>query len=203
MRYPLAALLVSITVLAAGAPLHAQDDDAANRRWFIDVGYKPLRPIAVRNGTKQRIFWYVLLKLTNKTGQSRPFDLTARALTPQAKRQPIARPGLYPAVTEAIAKKHDIPGLENVLAVSGELGDGESKDIVIVFGSLSNLANKIDVRISGLTNTLYHEGQTVWREETELSIKFHRIGDEFDVTRNKIRDRGKSWVTLKRSKVRG
>ncbi len=183
----------------------AQDDSVEGRRWFIDVQYSKLKPISIaaKGGGPRRVFWYVTLKLTNKTGKARTLDLSARALTPQVKRAPIAMPGLYPEVTSAIAKKERKKKLVNIFLASGELADGASKEIVILFPKLSRLANRIDVRVSGLTNTLYRAGKTVWREDTELSIKFHRIGDEYDVTRNQVRDMGKSWMTVSRKKVRG
>lgn len=198
--------LALLACLLPATPLVAQDDDDSKRgaRWFIDVTYKKLAPITLREGRgRARTFWYVLLELKNKTGKDRKLDLTAHAKTPQVKRKPVARPGLYPNVTQAIAKRHKLKKLENLLNVEGTLGDGDKKHVVIVFPALSNLANKIDVRVSGLTNMLYQEGKTVWREDTELSIKFHRVGDEFDTTRNRIIDKGKSWITERRTKVRG
>jgi hypothetical protein len=202
--------LLALSALLAGlatAPAPAQAEVPEHgTRWFIDVNHGLLRPITLPGqvGTgSSRTFWYVVLKLTNKTGQAHKLDLTARSLIANVKQQPVAAAGLYADVTEAIGKKEKIEGLVNLLALSGELADNESKDAVVVFPDLSPLANHIDVRIGGLTNTLFQEGRTVWLEETELSIKFHRVGDEFNATSNKVLDKGRTWVTLKREKVRG
>lgn len=58
------------------------------------------------------------------------------------------------------------------------------------------------MRIGGLTNSVYIEGPDAWREKTEMQLAFHRVGDEFDVTRNPVFDKGKSWITVERKKIR-
>ena len=185
--------------------LCAQDaDDVRNRRWFVDVKYGSLKPISVPSVSgrgKTRVVWYVMLKLTNKTGKARRLDLGARALTPQDKRNKEAAPGLYPEVVKAIAKVEKVKKLENVLSVSGNFDENATKRVVILFPNLTRLGNKVDVRVSGLTNTLFRAGNNVWREDTELSLKFHRIGDEDNIGDAKVIDKGKSWVTLSRKKL--
>ena len=199
----LAGALVAGFATNASTGLRAQDDDAQGKRWYLDVKYRKLAPVTMRGiGGKQRVFWYTVLEVTNKTGAARPLDLVARALTPEDKKSPEAHPGLYPDVTALIAKKLKLPKLENVLAVSGSLEDGKSKQIVVVFPRLSNFAHFIHVRVAGLTNSVYIEGKDAWREKTELDLSFHRIGDEFDVAKNEVLDKGKSWVTVERKKIR-
>ena len=198
-------LAIGLAVTAFDATtLRAQDERPDGERWFIDVEYSKLRPITITEGgrNRKRTFWYVVLKLTNKTGKDRTLDLDVRALTPQDKRNSVAKPGLYPNVVKAIAKKTRQKDLQNFMALESELADGASKSCVIVFSKLSKYANNIDVRVGGLTNTIYKEGKTTWRENTELSMRFYRMGDEYEVTRNKVYDKGKRWVTVKREKIR-
>ncbi|MCB9892069.1 MAG: hypothetical protein H6833_10515 [Planctomycetes bacterium] len=181
----------------------AQDDDHG-RRWFLDVKYSNLEPLVIKSpvGGKSRVYWYTVLDVTNKTGAARKLDLVARCLTPEDEKNSESLPGLHPEATQQIAKKLKKDDLENILAVSGELADGESKSIAIVFSRISNLAHFINVRVGGLTNSVYVEGKKSWREKTELQLAFHRVGDEFDVTHNPVFDKGKTWITIDRKEIR-
>lgn len=200
-RHLLSALL-GLALLFSATSLLAQED---GRTWRFSVKSGVLKPITLRDPVvpaKNRSYWYLTLEVSNDTGKSRRLALSARAETPDVKQKPLARPGLLPSVTKAIAKKEGLPKLENLLAASGRLPQGETRHFVVVFQDLSRLANHIDVRIAGFANTLYKAGKTVWREDTELSLRFHRIGDEFEVTRHEVRRRRPRWVTVKRSKIR-
>lgn len=103
--------LAILGLLASGLSqptLQAQDGDSQQgKRWYLDVNYSKLAPLVMRSPTgKQRVYWYTVLKITNKTGAARPLDLVARALTPEVKKSPSSRPGLYPEATAKIAKKY-------------------------------------------------------------------------------------------------
>jgi hypothetical protein len=65
------------------------------------------------------------------------------------------------------------------------------------------MADKITVRLAGLTNCVYQIGNTAWKEVKELAVNFHRLGDEFDVTTKPIRDIGREWVVISKTKVNG
>jgi len=104
-------------------------------------------------------------------------------------------------VTAEIAKR-ERRSLENVLAVNGPIGDGQTKNIVVVFADFPRTANHIDVRISGFANSLFKAGKSAWIENTEASIRFYRVGDEFDVTREPVRLVGISYVTVDRKLIR-
>ena len=80
---------------------------------------------------------------------------------------------------------------------------GATRAIVVVFGRLSTRANHIDVRIRGLTNLLYRDGKSYFLENTELSLPYHRIGDEFDIRRQEVRQKRQRWITIGMTKVRG
>lgn len=197
------ALLAVVGLGLFATTTRAQDDDVQGKRWYLDVKYSTLAPITMRSETgKDRVYWYTLLEVTNKTGTARPLDLIAHALTPEDKKNSMSRPGLYPDVTERLAKKHKKEGLENILALNGEIANGETKHIAIVFARISKLAHFIHVRVRGLTNSVYVEGKDAWRETTELQLAFHRIGDEYDVVNNPVIDKGKSWITIDRKKIR-
>ncbi|HMQ22976.1 MAG TPA: hypothetical protein PKE00_10840 [Planctomycetota bacterium] len=195
-------ILGFVAVLAQAPAVIAQDEDHG-KRWYLDVKYSKLAPLVVTSAVgKDRVYWYTILEVTNKTGAARKLDLVARALHPEDKKNSESLPGLHPEATQKIAKKVGKEDLVNILALSGEIGDGESKSVAVVFSRISDLAHFIHVRVGGLTNSVYVEGKKAWREKTEVQLAFHRVGDEFDVTKNEVFDKGKTWITVERSEIR-
>ncbi|HHI78646.1 MAG TPA: hypothetical protein ENK02_01555 [Planctomycetes bacterium] len=192
--------IFALPLLLAGSLL-AQD---GNRRWKFDVSYQKLKPISMRTGPSEdsyKTYWYVVLKVKNNTGASRKLNLAAWALTPQVRKQRISYAGLYPEVTEAISRR-ERKKLTNLLEAPKSLGKGQSLDLVLILPNLSRYANDIDIRISGLASKIFKVGGHSWAEDTQLSIRFKRIGDEYEVTTHPILDQGKRWVTVSRKKVR-
>jgi len=200
------AILTSLffaAVLIPGSALRSQAEDGT--RWRMTVTPGKLKPISIADKLRKGVsktYWYVILKVENKTGKARELTLTGKGLTPQLKDNPVTIPGFYPSVTKAIAKQERQKDLVNLFEANGSLEDGASKTIVVIFGNLSPLTNTLDLRIKGLANTLYKEGAKVFFEDTELSIRFQRVGDEFDVTREKVYTKGKRWVVVKTDKIR-
>jgi len=193
----LTALMVPSTVL----PAQAED----GTRWRMTVTAGKLKPISIADRLRKGVsktYWYTILKVENKTGKTRDLTLAAKGLTPQLKKNPVTNPGFFPSVTKAIAKQEREKNLINLFEANGKIEDGSSKTIVVIFGDLSPLTNTLDLRIKGLANTLYKEGAKVYFEDTELSIRFQRVGDQFDVTREKVYTKGKRWVTVKTQKIR-
>ena len=192
--------VIALPLLLAGS-LVAQD---GSRRWKLSTSYQKLRPISLRTGPSEdsyKTYWYVVLKVKNETGEERKLNLAAWALTPQVRKQKLSYAGLYPEVTEAISKREG-KKLVNLLAAPKSIGAGKSLDLVVILPNLSRYANDIDLRISGLASRIYRVGAHSWLEDTQLSIRFKRIGDEYDVTTHPIMDKGQSWVTVARKKVR-
>ncbi len=195
----------ALTFLFVPLLLAAGRQDAAQRRWELEVSHGKLRPISVRSGPARdqyRTFWYLTLHVTNRTGADRPLDLMARALTPQDRSNPVCLAGFYPEVTEKIAAREGRP-LVNLLAAPKVLQDGRSVDLVIVFPKLSKAANEIDVRIEGLASRIFRAGRASWLERREYSIRFRRLGDEYLNTLHRIEDLGAGWVLVERRKIRG
>jgi len=195
--------LLFAAVLIPGSALPSQAEDGT--RWRMTVTPGKLKPISIADKLRKGVsktYWYVILKVENKTGKDRELSLSGKGLTPQLKNNPITVPGFYPSVTKAIAKQEREKNLINLFEANGKLDDGASKTIVVVFGNLSPLTNTLDLRIKGMANTLYKEGAKVFSEETELSIRFQRVGDEFDVTREKVYTKSKRWVVVNTKKVR-
>ena len=182
----------------------SQKEDGS--RWRMSVKAGKLRAISVKDRGRhgrRKTFWYVILDVKNNTGKTRKLDLAARADVPQVKNKPSTSLGLYPEVTKAIARKERRRGLVNLFMASGDIDAGATRAIVVVFGRLSTRANHIDVRIRGLTNLLYRDGKSYFLENTELSLPYHRIGDEFDIRRQEVRQKRQRWITIGMTKVRG
>ena len=104
-------------------------------------------------------------------------------------------------MTAEIAKRERRP-LENMLSAKGSIGDGEKKTFVVVWANLPRTANYINLRINGLANSLYKKGKSTWIENTEASVRFHRLGDEYDVTRSTVRVVGTSFETVSSTLIR-
>ncbi len=192
--------VIALPLLLAGS-LVAQD---GGRRWKLSVSYQKLKPISLRTGPSEdnyKTYWYVVLKVKNETGESRKLNLAAWALTPQVRKQKVSYAGLYPEVTKAISKRVG-KKLTNLLDAPKSIGSGKSLDLVVVLPNLSRYANDIDLRISGLASRLFRVGGHSWVEDNQLSIRFKRIGDEYDVTMHPIMDKGQRWVMVARKKVR-
>ena len=139
-------------------------------------------------------------KVTNNTGAARPVSLSGYVTT--VKSQLKLLPALAPETKDALEMRTG-KKLTNVLESKGELADKESMDFVIVFDGVSNLADKMTIRLSGLANCVYQTGNTAWKEVRELAVSFHRLGDEFKVTTKPIRDLGREWVVVSKTKVAG
>jgi hypothetical protein len=191
------ALLVFLPSVAS-----SQESSAPKDKWEFDVSYDRLRSLALPNAVEpgtSKIYWYMTFKVTNRTGAPRPLSLSGHAQT-TVKSQAKLLPALAPETKEELELRTGSK-LTNVLEATGELADQESIDLVIVFEGLSNLADKITIRIAGLANCVYRTGNTAWKEVRELAFHFHRLGDEFDVTNKPIRDIGREWIVVDRTKV--
>ncbi len=190
-------------LLIPTAALRSQAEDGT--RWRMTVSPGKLKAISITDKLRKGVsktYWYVILKVENKTGKTRDLSLSAKGMTPQLKDNPVTIPGFFPSVTKAIAKQERENNLINFFEANGKIADGAKKTVVVIFGSLSPLTNTLDLRVKGLANTLYKEGAKVYSEDTELSIRFQRVGDEFDVTREKIYTKGKRWVVVSSKKIR-
>ncbi len=194
----------TLPVLLLPALFLAPQDPAA-RRWNLEVENGMLKPIAVREGASRdtyRTFWYLTLKVTNRTGKSQRLSPMAEALTPQDHKHPRSLAGLYPEIVEKISVREKRK-LTNLLVAPKEIADGESLDLVLVFPRLSRISNTIEIRVSGLASRLYKVGRSSWIEDRVLSILFRRRGDEFHSTMAPIVELGRAWKTLSRTKIRG
>jgi hypothetical protein len=151
---------------------------------------------------KTEIYWYLTFQVTNKTGAARPLDLGGRLET-TVKLQPSLRPVLATDVTKAIAERHGLEDLTNVLGAKDELADQAVKNMVIVFHELSPLADSLNIRLTGFANRVHRVGKTTWNEVREFSIEFKREGDEYRVTSHPIRKVGHEWITVSKKKITG
>ncbi|MEZ5989136.1 MAG: hypothetical protein R3F30_08440 [Planctomycetota bacterium] len=196
---------LSLLVLAAAlAPSIASAQAEDGTKWRMTVTPGKLKPITIPDRIRTgdaKTYWYTVLEIKNETGKERNLGLAAKGLT-EVKKSPVILPGLYPEVTKAIQQRERDKDIVNLFEASGEIGDGETKKVLVLFANLDTEVNLLDLRVKGLANTLYKEGSKVYYEDTELSVKFHRIGDEYEVTRQRVEIKEKRWVEVERKKVR-
>ncbi len=169
-------------------------------RWYFDVEYGKLKPISLKTGLHEwHTWWYIILTVKNNTDAPRPLNLLARAETDTKK---TARAVFRPMVRRAIEKKEG-KKLANLISLRGTLEDGKSIDCVIILEDLDPLADRIDIRIQGLSAYVYREVKTVYKEIREFVIPMLRQGDEFEVFRNPVKKLFPRWEVVKKEKLRG
>ncbi len=198
--------LALCALLAPCSRLASAQAGEDGKEWRFSIQQGNLKAITLKDPAvrgRYRSYWYLILEIRNKTGADRRLDLGARAEVPHIKKGRIARPGFYPSVTKAIAKREGIRGLKNLLAVSGTIQDGKSEKLVVIFPHLSHYANRIDVRLTGCANRIIKIGKKLWSQSVEYSVRFHRVGDEFHTTTSRVEKKGSRWVTVRKRLVRG
>ena len=201
----------SVAPLAAAPLAQGETFD----RWELETTYDTLKAVSVPDPARpgaSRSLWYLTLKITNKSGAARPLNLGAKMLTTIKNQAPVM-PVIAPELKEILKARHPGKEFKNVLEATGTLADKESLDLVVVFGQravgdekgegIPPEADKLTLRLSGFCASVFRVGASTWKEVRELSINFHRMGDEYQVTINPVRKLGHEWVTISKTQMPG
>ena len=147
----LAAVLASLS-LAAPKPAIVQRPG----QWTLEIRYEHPQQIVLPGGPNgESRFWYMILTVTNRTGQDVEFYPKCDLMTETFQVVPAGR-GVPPVVFERIRQRHQgvYPFLESAQTVNSRLLEGEdnAKDIAVVWQDFDPQATSFQVFISGLSN---------------------------------------------------
>jgi hypothetical protein len=178
--------------------------------WIADFEPRSLRMIAPREGLGAgRVYWYMIYDLRNTGESERDLFIEITATSDNGK----TYSDMYlPSVERAIEKKEADPNLwgktdRQALSSKRERNDpkynyftlapGEKRRCVAVFNRLDPNANKITIRVAGLSNEIGSVAKDDGSKDLEERIRefyFERAGDEYAPTLDTFVLRGKDWV---------
>jgi len=191
------------TVIAAPEPAVVQGAD----EWTVDVKYDHPRRIRVETGGEQRLYWYLILTVTNNTGKDVDFYPGCELMTGTFDIIPAGK-DVSPAVFNAIKQRHKTgyPFLEWIQKTSNRILQGEdnTKDLAVIFPDFTSKANGFKIFISGLSNeTAVVEHPTATDENGEpvkiflrktLELDYKLKGDTSLREEVKLEPQGSNWV---------
>jgi hypothetical protein len=151
----LLSFVVTVTCFAMAAPKPAIVQRPQD--WTVDVKYEPLQQIMLRTDErgKPMRFWYLILTVTNNTGDDVEFYPQCELMTDTFEIIPAGR-DVPPGVFEYIKTRHRslYPFLEQ-LDTSGMRilqGSDNTRDIAIIWPDFDLRAKEISLFIEGLSN---------------------------------------------------
>jgi len=153
--YGLLGILALTACLSMAAPKPAIVPGPA--QWTIDTEYTHPQQIFLRRtpDNKPIVFWYVIITLTNKTGDDVDFYPKCDLMTDTFHIIPEGK-DVMPAVFEQIKQRHKsrYPFLESLGRADNKLLQGEdnTKDIAVIWPDFDEKAKKITLFITGLSN---------------------------------------------------
>ncbi len=125
-------------------------------QWTLEVRYEHPQQLVMPWGpTGETRFWYMIVSVTNRTGQDVDFYPKCDLLTDTFRVVPAGQ-SVTPAVFAAIKQRHQAqyPFLESVQAVGNRVLQGEdnAKDIAIIWSDFDTRALGFKVFMTGLSN---------------------------------------------------
>ncbi len=189
-----ALLIVASLLLPSGSTLESE----AGSPWRLTVASDAPRAIVVGTGRTAEAVWYQTLTVTNDTGEAReivPFATLSTELgaSMAARHDPRVLRALRATVEADVVDLFDL---------KGSLAAGESRRVVVVWGSIDAYANHYTVHLSGLASSLVRSGAEWVRTKTDLVLQFHRVGNERRPLSSRMRALGSTWQELEREKIR-
>jgi len=148
----LAAAVLTSVCLAAPEPSVVPGPDI----WMINTMFTHPQQIVLKTNTGKPIrFWYMLLTLTNKTGQDIDFYPKCDLMTDTFQVIP-AYKDVPEVVFEMVNRRHQdkYQFLESLESTSNKLLQGEdnAKDVAVIWHDFDAKADNIKVFIAGLSN---------------------------------------------------
>jgi len=126
-------------------------------QWTVDSKFTHPQQIIIQRGSdnQPKRFWYIIITLTNNTGNDFDFYPKCDLMTDTFRITPAGK-SVTPAVFEQIKRRHKrrYPFLEPLDKAGNKLLQGEdnTKDIAIIWPDYDAQAKSIQVFITGLSN---------------------------------------------------
>ncbi len=128
-----------------------------SNQWTIDTEYTHPQQIILQNtaNNKPMVYWYIIITLTNNTGDDVSFYPKCDLMTDNFQIIPEGK-DVSPAVFEQIKQRHKsrYPLLKSLNQTDNKLLQGEenTKDIAIIWPDFNDKARNITLFITGLSN---------------------------------------------------
>jgi hypothetical protein len=139
-------------------------------QWTVDTEFTSPQQISIRHTSDNKpiVYWYMILTVTNNTGQDVGFYPKCDLMTDTFQIIPAGK-GVIPEVFEQIKRRHKnrYPFLEPLSKVDNKLLEGEdnTKDIAVIWPDFDENATKIALFITGLSNETAVVNHPVARDE--------------------------------------
>jgi len=204
-------LLIVAIIMVAGFCIAAPEPSILSKpgEWTADVQFEPIQQITlpVPGSSSPQRFWYVILTITNNTGQDVGFYPKCELMTNTLEIIPSEK-GVPGYVFDRIKIRHQgqYSFLESLKQTSRQLlqGENHTKDIAVIWPDFDAKSKGISLFITGLSNetaVIYPPGlldengdkKAVFLRKT-LKIDYKLSGDAAFRSNAKIDLSGKSWV---------
>jgi hypothetical protein len=178
-------------------------------QWTLEVKYEHPQQIVMPWGPGgETRFWYMIVSVTNRTGQDADFFPKCDLMTDTFQIVPAGK-GVTPAVFAAIKQRHQsrYPFLEPLQGVANRILEGEdnAKDIAIIWQDFDKQAVGFKVFITGLSNETAVVPHPVAVDKTTgqpvpvylrktLELTYHLRGDPALRPSVDVVYKGQSWV---------
>jgi hypothetical protein len=179
----LAGLLLG--TLLTGPTVGAPEPSQAQIEWQLDFVYKTPKPIFVKvpGKAEPQLFWFMVYKVTNRTGEDRFFvpDIVLYTNTGQIRR---AGQGVNVAVYEHIKQLLNEPLLRDNVGMTGKMlqGADNAKHGVAIFTDFDPKAAGFDIFVGGLSGEFAVVNLPTPIEVTEVNAD----GEEQTVTKSSV-----------------
>lgn len=178
-------------------------------QWTIDTEFTHPQKVFIRrtSDNKPIVFWYIIITVTNKTGDDVDFFPKCDLMTDTFQVIPEGK-GVTSAVFEQIKKRHKgrYPFLESLGQADTKLLEGEdnTKDIAVIWSDFDENANKIALFITGLSNETAAVNHPIAKDENgrsqkiflrkTLEINYAVKNDPASRSGVSVSYKGKSWI---------
>ena len=202
--------VVALGFAAVGFRTATAQDSQTDAYWVVDIEPTSLKMIAPKKGVGAGgVYWYLVYDLVNTSGEDRDLYVGVAASTDDKRNYA----DVYLPGVERAAEKRERRGLWGKADLYQLLSKRDPTDpkyqyvtlkkgtrraCIAVFNRFDPNATNVRISFSGLTN----EARSITREDgskvlkTRLfELRYERIGDEFQITQDSFKFKGKSWVS--------
>jgi hypothetical protein len=178
-------------------------------QWTLDTKFTHPEQMVLRRASDNKPvrFWYMILTLTNNTGQDVDFYPKCELTTDNFQIIPAGR-DVGSKVFEEIKQRHNktYPFLELLERTDSKILQGEdnTKDIVVIWPDFNSQANNISIFISGLGNETVEVEHPIDKNEDNgpkkiylrktLAIEYSIKGNPASSDGAELEYKKKSWV---------
>ena len=195
------------TCISIGAPEPAMIPRPS--QWTLDCTFTHPEQIVLRRAedNKPIRFWYIIITLTNNTGQDIDFYPKCELITDTFQSIPAGK-GVGSIVFERIKQRHkkNYPFLELLGKTDNKIlqGRDNTKDIAIIWPDFDAQANNISIFIGGLSNELAVVKHPVTKNQDNepieiylrktLNLKYNITGNSASSSGANLEYKNKSWL---------